>query len=382
MHANEERVTTLALKIVSTLRDIPENEWNNLLREGSSPFVEHTWLSCLEEAACVGGETGWLPRHLALYDGTELIAAAPAYLKMHSEGEFVFDWSWAELASRLGIAYYPKLVLAVPFTPATGDRILVHPERDRATILPIFARALRRIASDSGLSSVHVLFSHEAEAHAFQEAGFAVRHGVQYHWTNATPKFETYEDFLTTLPSKKRTQLRRERKQPALDGVTIESLTPEEYTPAMARTMHELYTLTVDKYFHGRRYLNAHFFELLSERFAHRLAWTVARKEGTVLAGAFNVKKDGILYGRYWGSHEELPFLHFNVCYYHGVEAAIRDGLTTFNPGAGGEHKKVRGFAPTLTYSAHHIEDARFRGFVEPFLERERQHVAAYVAAT
>ena len=271
-------------------------------------------------------------------------------------------------------------MLAVPFTPATGDRILVHPKRDRAEITAVFAQGLRSLVKELGLSGAHVLFPSAEEARVWGESGFAIRHGVQYHWSNREPPFTSFEDFLSTLPQKKRTQIRRERKQAGMDGVEIATLAPEEYTPAMAETMYALYTTTVDKYFHGRRYMKKRFFELLTERFKDRLAWVVARKDGGVIASAFNVQKDGIIYGRYWGAHREMPFLHFNVCYYHGVEQAIREGCTTFNPGAGGEHKKVRGFVPTVTYSAHHVENARFRGILESFLERERRGVDAYVA--
>jgi len=388
VHAGPEgRRLTLELRVVRRIKDIPRESWDALLREGSSPFVEHTWLDCLEEAKCVGEAAGWIPRHLALYEtsqttsqGERLVAAAPAYAKMNSEGEFVFDWSWADLANRMGVEYYPKLVLAVPFTPANGDRVLVEPNRDRAETIAVFAQALRTLVKELELSSAHVLFPREDEARAWGEAGFMMRHGVQYHWSNREPPFKDYEDFLTTLPSKKRTQHRRERKQAAMDGVEIATLRPEEYTVAMADTMYALYTTTVDKYFYGRRYMKKRFFELLVERFRDRLSWVVARKDGQVIASAFNVKKDGVIYGRYWGTHVEMPFLHFNVCYYHGVEQAISEGCTTFNPGAGGEHKKVRGFLPTITYSAHHIEDPRFRGIVESFLERERRGVAAYVA--
>ena len=374
------RLTALELRVLPRIKDIPRAQWDGLLREGSSPFVEHTWLDCLEEAKCVGEAAGWIPRHLALYDGDDLIAAAPAYVKLNSEGEFVFDWSWGDLANRMGIAYYPKLVLAVPFTPATGDRILVHPKRDRAEMIAVFAQAVGSLVKELELSSAHVLFPQEEEARAWGEAGFSVRHGVQYHWSNRQPAFASYEDFLSTLPQKKRTQIRRERKQPAMDGVAITTLAQGEYTHAMASEMYGLYTTTVDKYFYGRRYMKKRFFELLTERFADRLAWVVARKEGDVIAAAFNIKKDGIVYGRYWGTHVDMPFLHFNVCYYHGVDQAIAEGCTRFNPGAGGEHKKVRGFAPTLTYSAHHIANPKFRGIIDSFLERERASVDAYVA--
>ncbi|HSO34654.1 MAG TPA: GNAT family N-acetyltransferase [Labilithrix sp.] len=375
------RLTALELRVLPRIKEIPRASWDALLREGSSPFVEHTWLDCLEEAKCVGEAAGWIPRHLALYDGDELVAAAPAYAKTNSEGEFVFDWSWADLAGRMGIDYYPKLVLAVPFTPATGDRVLVHPKRDRGEMVAIFAQGVRQLVKELELSSAHVLFPQEDEAKAWGEAGFSMRHGVQYHWSNRQPEpFKDYEDFLASLPQKKRTQIRRERKQPAMDGVEIATLRPEEYTPAMAEAMYALYTTTVDKYFHGRRYMKKRFFELLTERFASRLSWVVARKQGDVIAGAFNIEKDGVIYGRYWGAHVDMPFLHFNVCYYHGVEQAIADGCKTFNPGAGGEHKKVRGFIPTITYSAHHIESPRFRAIVDSFLERERRGVDQYVA--
>ncbi|AKV02496.1 hypothetical protein AKJ09_09159 [Labilithrix luteola] len=368
----------LTLRVLPRIDEIPRETWDSMLRPGASPFMEHTWLSCLEEAGCVGGSTGWIPHHFALYDGDELIAAAPAYLKMNSEGEFVFDWSWADLAARLGIEYYPKLIVAVPFTPATGDRVLVSAKRDRVKTITTFAKALQQVTSEAGISSAHVLFPREEEAHAFEAAGFAVRYGVQYHFHNQG--FRTYEEFLASLPQKKRTQIRRERKQPAMDGMTIATLRPEEYTPEVARKMHALYTTTVDKYFYGRRYLNQTFFELLAKRFSHRLAWVVAKKDGEIVASAFNVKKDDTLYGRYWGTDVEARFLHFNVCYYYGVDEAIREGLKTFNPGAGGEHKRVRGFAPTITHSAHHIADPRFRGIVERFLEREREAITDYVA--
>jgi predicted N-acyltransferase len=379
-----EDVAVLSLRILERVREVPREQWDGLLREGSSPFVEHTWLDCLEEAGCVGRQAGWLPRHLALYDGGELVAAAPAYAKTNSMGEFVFDWSWADLAARMGIEYYPKLVLAVPFTPATGDRVLCHPRRDRGETTALFAKAVSTLVKELDLSSAHVLFPGPEEARAWGDAGFAVRQGVQYHWSNGSAgdrSFRTFEDFLATLPQKKRTQIRRERKQPAMDGVTIETLGRGDYTREAAHAMYDLYVTTVDKYFYGRRYLKRRFFELVAERFADRLAWVVAKKAGEIVAGAFNVQKDGVVYGRYWGTHVDMPFLHFNVCYYHGVDQAIREGWRTFNPGAGGEHKKVRGFLPTITYSAHHIANARFRGAIESFLAREREAITEYVAS-
>lgn len=370
---------TLELRILERIRDVPAAEWDELVPDDASPFVEHVWLDALEEGGCVGSRSGWLPHHLVLYEGTKLVAAAPAYVKTNSEGEFVFDWSWADLANRMGLDYYPKLVLAVPFTPATGPKVLVRGGHNRAQTIAAFAEALRTIARELPLSSAHVLFPPEDEARLWNDAGLVVRHGVQYHWHNHA--FATFEDFLATLPQKKRTQIRRERKQPGKDGVTIETLRPEEYTPDVAREMHALYLTTVDKYFYGRRYMTRRFFEIVAARFAHRLAWVVARKNGDIVASAFNVKKGKTLYGRYWGTHVDLPFLHFNVCYYHGIDQAIREGLSTFNPGAGGEHKRVRGFVPTRTFSAHHVEHPKFRAILDAHLARERAAIDAYVAS-
>jgi uncharacterized protein len=371
----------LELRVLERISSIAAEDWNALARASpdASPFVEHAWLDCLEETGCVGRGTAWLPHHLALYDGKDLVAAAPAYVKGNSEGEFVFDWSWADLANRLGLEYYPKLILAVPFTPATGDRVLVRPDRDRNETIAIFAHGVRTIVKEAGLSSAHVLFPREEEARAWGASGLLRRAGVQYHWHNHG--FKTFEDFLATLPQKKRTQIRRERKQPAMDGVTLETLGPEAMTPEVASTMYELYLTTVDKYFYGRRYLKKKFFQLVRTRFADRLAWVVAKKDGAIVASAFNVKGSNNLYGRYWGTTVDLPFLHFNVCYYHGIDQAIREGLSTFNPGAGGEHKRVRGFVPTMTHSAHHLEHPRFRAIVEAHVTREREAIAQYVAS-
>jgi uncharacterized protein len=365
------------LRILSRIREIEQANWDALAVPSGSPFVEWTWLDCLEEAGCVGPKTGWLPHHLTVFEGETLIAAAPAYLKSNSEGEFVFDWSWAELARRLGVRYYPKLVVAVPFTPATGDRLLVAPGHDRAELARALADAARELARELPLSGAHVLFPREDEARAWWEAGMMRRSGVQYHWANRG--WSTWEEFLSSFNAKRRHQLRREAAQPEKDGVTIETLPSGAYTPDMADTMHELYTTTVDKFAWGRRYLTSHFFRLVAERFTHRLAWVVARRGGEIIAGAFNVKKGDRLYGRYWGAREDVPFLHFNVCYYHGVRQCIDEHLAVFEPGAGGEHKRARGFAPTLTHSAHWLRDPRMGEVIGDFLAREGRAVRAYL---
>ncbi len=379
----------LTLRILPRVRDVPREDWDALTdAEGpegpATPFVEWTWLDCLEEAGCVGEKAGWIPYHFTLWRKDEatgkdrLIAAAPAYLKLNSEGEFVFDWGWSDLADRLRIAYYPKLLFAVPFTPATGERVLVAAGEDRVAITRAFARAAREVAQANGLSSTHALFVRERELQAWKSAGSQTRFGVQFHWKNHD--YKTWDDFLATFSSKRRNQIKRERAQPAKDGVLIETVPPERLTRETADTMHALYAVTVDKFHWGRRYLNKKFFRLLVERFSSRLAWVQATKDGEVIAGAFNVQKGKVLYGRYWGGLVELPFLHFNVCYYHGIAQCIEQGLAVFEPGAGGEHKRVRGFMPTVTYSAHHLEDPRLSRAVGDFLTRERASIAAHVA--
>jgi predicted N-acyltransferase len=365
------------LRLHARVRDIPREAWDALAEPDASPFVEWTWLDCLEEAGCVGGDTGWVPVHFALYQDARLVALAPAYAKTNSEGEFVFDWSWADASHRIGVPYYPKLVLAVPFTPATGGRVLSANGVDRAEVISVMAEATKKWMVEAEIQGAHVLFPSSDESVHWTYAGFVPRYGVQYHWRRNGAA--TFDEFLARFTSKRRNQIRREVQQPAKDGVSIATLTPEELTPDVVQAMFALYASNVDKHYYGRRYLNPRFFELVAERFARRLAWVVARKEGAIVAGAFNVQKGKHLYGRYWGSTVDLPFLHFNVCYYHGIRHCLEHGLDLFEPGAGGEHKKARGFDPTLTYSAHWIANRRLRGAIEAFLEREREAMCAYV---
>jgi predicted N-acyltransferase len=369
----------LTLSLVGRIRDVPQAEWDALALADPSPFVEWTWLDCLEEAGCVGEAAGWLPVHFVLRREGALIAVAPGYAKTNSEGEFVFDWSWADLSQRIGLSYYPKLVLAVPFTPAGGGRLLIAPGEDRAAVTRAVADAIRGWATEIGVSSAHVLFPPEEEAAVWQEAGFETRLGVQYHWRRLGAS--SFDEYLSRFNSKRRNQLKRESSQPFKDGVAITTLGPGELTPDVVKAMFTIYATNVDKHFYGRRYLNPRFFELVAQRFAHRLAWVVARKDGQVLAGAFNAVKGKRLYGRYWGTFVDMPFLHFNVCYYHGIRECLERGIDLFEPGAGGEHKKARGFDPTITYSAHWIASPKLRGPIVDFVRRERDAIRAYVAS-
>jgi uncharacterized protein len=373
------------LRVLERVRDVPAEAWDALVGADSSPFVEHAWLDALEQTGCVGEDTGWTAAHLSLWRGELLVAASPSYLKMNSEGEFVFDWSWADFAHQAGIRYYPKIVVAVPFTPATGDRVLVAPGEDRATMTRIVAEAAREWCKRAGASGVHVLFPREEEASAWEASGYLRREGIQFHWHREGAC--TFDDYLARFSSKQRNQIKRELRGVSSAGVVVETLAPEQHSHEIARTMHALYESTIDKHgVWGRMYLNERFFGRVIDTFRSRLAWVVARDaaSGNVLGGAFNVARGSRLYGRYWGARGRglhVPFLHFVVCYYAGIRCCIERGIDVFEPGAGGEYKRVRGFSPTLTPSAHWLADARLRAALKPALERERARARGLVEA-
>jgi predicted N-acyltransferase len=369
------------LRILERVGDIPSLAWDGLLGENSSPFVEHAWLDALEQTGCVGGATGWVPTHLTVWRGDTLVAAAPSYLKGNSEGEFVFDWAWADFAERAGIRYYPKVVVAVPFTPVTGDRVLVAPGEDRARLTAVMAAAARQWCARAGASSVHVLFPREEEARAWEREGYLGRDGFQFHWFREGAT--TFDDYLARFSSKQRNQIKRELRGVEQSGLEVRTLAPEEHTGDLARAMHEFYASTIDKHgVWGRMYLSVAFFERIVDTFRSRMAWVVARDRAsnTIVGGAFNVAGRSRLYGRYWGARAEIPFLHFVACYYAGVRCAIERRLDVFEPGAGGEHKRPRGFVPTLTRSAHWLADERLRAALAPWLARERARVRQIVA--
>jgi predicted N-acyltransferase len=365
------------LRVLQSVREVPRETWDAMVGEESSPFVEHTWLDALEETGCVGGDTGWVPAHLSLWRDETLVAVAPSYLKGNSEGEFIFDWAWAEAAHRMGIRYFPKVLFAVPFTPATGDRVLIKPGEDRAEVTRIVATAAREWCKRIGASGAHVLFPQDAEADAWQAAGYLRRDSVQYHWRRDGAS--TFDEYLASFDSKQRNQVKRELRRVREAGIVVETLAPEGHTRDVARAMHRFYESTVDKHGPwGRHYLNEAFFEAVAERFNDRLAWVVARDErtGRLVGGAFNVAKGKRMYGRYWGASVDVPNLHFVICYYEGIRACIERGIDVFEGGAGrDEHKRTRGFRPALTRSAHWLADARLRSALGPWLEHERMRV-------
>jgi uncharacterized protein len=370
------------LRTWASMRALGEAAYRALETPETPPFLSFDWLDALECTGCVVPERGWMPMHVTLHRDGELVACAPAYVKGNSEGEFVFDHGWARFCEgTLGLPYYPKLLVGVPFTPATGPKLMIRPGEPARQLYAVFAEALRKLTTEAGVSGAHVLFSPEPEANALEQEGFASRLGVQFHWHNQG--YETFDDFLSRFNAKRRHQIKRERREVVASGVDVSVCTGRDLTPELADFCYGFYRTTVDKHVWGRRYLKRQFFEEVLSRIPHRLHVVVARDAGSrrPIAGAFNLLGPNALYGRYWGALEERPFLHFEVCFYRGIQDAIERRLTRFEPGAGGEHKIARGFEPSLTYSTHHLGDRRLDRAVRDFLIREECAVRDEIAS-
>ncbi|HEY6081011.1 MAG TPA: GNAT family N-acetyltransferase [Polyangiaceae bacterium] len=368
------------LRTHASMRDLGRANYEALLEPGHPPFVSFAWLDALERTGCVGEERGWLPQHISLHENGQCVAAAPAYVKTNSEGEFVFDYAWARHSEGvLRAPYYPKLLLAIPFTPATGPRIMIQPGVERARVLGAFASALPQLCQALPVSSAHVLFLPGAASQELAALGYAERRGVQFHWEN--PGYRDFDDFLSRMNSKKRNQIKRERREMRDRGVELEALSGRELTPELIDFVFDFYLSTVEKFAWGRQYLTRELFEEIAKTMSDELHVVVARQAGRLVGGAFNFLGQQALYGRYWGATHEVPFLHFNVCFYFGIEECIRRGLQRFEPGAGGEHKLARGFEPTVTYSSHYLRHPTLDRAVREFLVREREAVDEHVSA-
>ncbi|HUI24608.1 MAG TPA: GNAT family N-acetyltransferase [Candidatus Kryptonia bacterium] len=361
------------VQVLRGLAEVTAAEWDTLVG-ADSPFLEWGWLASLEDSACVARRTGWLPQHLIVRDPSgRVIAACPLYLKGHSMGEFVFDHEWAAAAQRAGIEYYPKLLVAVPFTPAAGSRFLTAPGNDRPALIRALGGALREICDRNDFSSVHVNFCQPDEVVALREVGFVERIGFQYQWRNVG--YRSFDDYLDHFRSKRRNQIKRERRALDEQGVTIDVRVGDAIPDQWFAPMFDFYKSTIDKLYWGRQYLHPEFFERLRARFKRNLCFVVAHQDGAPIAGTFNVQKGGVFYGRYWGATRELRHLHFNVCYYAAIAHCIEHGLQRFEPGAGGEFKTLRGFDPQRTFSMHYIRDPRLAAAIERFLLAERCEV-------
>lgn len=346
------------------------NQSSGPVGESANPFVSHAFLSALEASGCVGGRTGWHPAHQAVFEDGALVAAAPCYVKSHSQGEYVFDHAWADALQRAGGRYYPKLQLAVPFTPVTGPRILSARPADHAA--PLHA-GLRDLGERVGASSIHWTFLPEQQAQLLRPLDYLVRTDRQFHWLNEG--YETFDHFLDSLASRKRKAIRRERKDALAEGITIERITGAAITEAHWDAFFAFYMDTGSRKW-GRPYLNRRFFSLIGETMADQILLIMARRDGRYIAGAINFLGNKTLYGRNWGAIEEHPFLHFEVCYYQAIEFAIDQNLAIVEAGAQGEHKLSRGYRPVLTYSAHWIEHPGLRRAIDEYLLREQEHIA------
>ncbi|MEP7030861.1 MAG: GNAT family N-acetyltransferase, partial [Pseudolabrys sp.] len=388
----------LRIRIVQSLAEVPANDWDacacggleasvklidevdtspelSTRRQLNNPFIYHDFLSALEQSGSVGGRTGWQPRHLLAEgpDGT-LMGVAPCYVKSHSQGEYVFDQGWAEAYERAGGDYYPKLQIAVPFTPVTGPRLLARPGPLAGAVRDRLADALAEITTASELSSAHVTFLTEPEWDALGKRGFLQRTDQQFHWENGG--YTDFEAFLSALASRKRKTIRRERAEALKPGIEVAWLTASDLTEEVWDAFFAFYMDTGSRKW-GRPYLTREFFSIVSTTMRDRILLVMAKRAGRWIAGAINFIGADTLYGRNWGAVEHHPFLHFELCYYQAIEYAIQNKLKRVEAGAQGEHKLARGYLPKTTYSAHFIANPALRRAVAEYLARERAYVQA-----
>ncbi len=368
-------MSRLTLTVHGAVSEVPREAWDALVAhepERASPFVRHAFLAAAEESGCASPRTGWRPRHLVLRRGGEVVAAAPAYARSSSDGDFGRDWEWAAAAARAGIPYYPKLVVGVPFSPVTGRRVLVAPGEDRAMAAGALLEGARRLCAEEGLHSVHALFIDAGEAQELEALGLAPRVDFQYHWENEG--YRTPEEYLARFTSKRRNAIKRERAAPAAQGIAIRTVRGDELArdPAgWARACHALHRATTDRMAWGMRFVNRAFYERAFAGLPDAVEVVEARREGRLVGMAFNLASREVLYGRYWGCIEDHPFLHFNVALYHSIDECIRRGVKRFEGGAGGEHKLARGFQPAETWSAHAFLERRLDAALRRHLEAE-----------
>ncbi|MEY6432955.1 GNAT family N-acetyltransferase [Thioalkalicoccus limnaeus] len=367
-----------ALSVHPRLAEIPRADWNRLV-DPDTPFLRHEFLAAMEEHECVGEALGWIPQHLALHDPDgHLVAAAPAYIKYNSYGELVFDWAWADAYRRAGLPYYPKLVIASPYTPATGPRLLTAPGPQQSAHQQALIDAIQARATHWPISSVHWLFTTGEETDRLAQQGLLPRLGCQYHWHNRG--YRDFDDFLDTFSAEKRKKIKRERRRVSDAGLHLRRVPGDQVTDEEWAIFHRLYSRTFDKR-GGLPTLSRAFFEEIAASMGEQLLLVLAYHGHRLVAAAFNLIGRDSLYGRHWGSFDEFHSLHFETCYYQGLEYCIEHRLSRFEPGAQGEYKVSRGFLPTPTWSAHWIADPRFRQAIAQFVDQEAQGVRDYLDA-
>lgn len=363
----------LSVRAVESLSEVGEATWQRFANlEGSprDPFLSYAFLSALEQSGSVSADVGWLPYHLVLEDeAKQPLGVMPLYLKGHSQGEYIFDYSWADAFERAGGRYYPKMLSAIPFTPATGQRLLVASSEHESALVAGAAQ----IAGEMNISSVHLNFLDQAAWQRRGDEGWLLRTHKQYHWQNQG--YKTFDDFLDCLSSKKRKNIKRERRDALANDLEIQRLTGAEITEAHWDAFYQFYIDTGSRKW-GSAYLTRSFFSLIGATMAEDILLVMVRRDGRYIAGAINFIGGDCLFGRNWGCIEHHPFLHFEVCYYQAIEFAIEHGLPRVEAGAQGEHKLARGYMPSHTYSAHWIVHDGFRDAVGRYLEEERTHIA------
>ena len=368
--------SNLHQQVFHSLREVAPESWNRLIGD-AFPFAEYDYLLALEEGHCVGIEPGWEPRYLTLWEGKQLQAACYLYRKTNSNGEYIFDWDWANAYQRYGQRYFPKLTSAVPFTPATGPKLLVSADASnpREFQQQLLASALELVQQE-GCSSLHFLFIPAEECEIYEAAGLLLRHSFQFHWQNQG--YGSFEDFLSRLRSKRRKEILRERRQVQEQGLEVILLRGEEIEPKLCRVMYDFYLTTIDRKW-AMPYLSYEFFQYIFTHFRDQLVLALARKQGRWVAGTINYHKGPHLFGRYWGCRQDFRSLHFELCYYRLIEYAIEQGVQRFEAGAQGAHKIQRGFLPNLTYSAHWIAHPAFHRAIGEFIEEEKRSIQSNI---
>lgn len=357
-------------RVFDSIAEITSQDWNRLA--GTQPFLQHAFLRALEDTGCASLETGWMPQHMTLWLGAYLVGAMPMYVKHHSYGEYVFDWGWADAYERSGLPYYPKLLSAIPFTPVAGSRLLA--ENDDCRKLLVVAAV--NYARNAGLSSFHCLFPAESERAILEDAGLMIREGVQFHWTN--PGYRNFEDYLAAMSHDKRKKIHQERRKIHERGIVFRHLTGAEITEQDWSFFTDCYINTYREH-RSMPYLTLEFFIELGHRMPDSVLLILANDGNSDIAASLNIFDNEAIYGRYWGSQQYFPGLHFETCYYQTIEFCIARGIKTFEGGAQGEHKLARGFLPTKTFSAHWLAHPGFSGAIEEFLARESLHMRDYI---
>ncbi|MCK5727525.1 MAG: N-acetyltransferase [Thiotrichaceae bacterium] len=366
--------SSLKIKIHNAISAIPYTSWNSLLHD-NTPFIQHEFLQALEDNGCVGESFGWLPQHIAIYEGGELVAALPLYEKHNSYGEFVFDHAWADAWYRAGLNYFPKLVSAIPYTPAQGQRLLC--DKDKLeTYAPLLLKTTQELAKSHDHSGCHFLFSADKEQQWLSHQKLFVRNDCQFHWHNQN--YKTFDDFLAQLTAKKRKNIRQERQRVQKQGVNFRILDGHTASEQDWQDMDRFYRHTFQGK-SGTPTLNLGFLMQIAETLPDSIVLVLADKGGHCIAGSMMFRSDTTLYGRFWGCDESVDKLHFEACYYQGIQYCIDHGLALFEPGAGGEHKIARGFVPTLTQSSHYLIDNPFSQSIEHYIEHERDVVEGYI---